>query len=112
MNFWRNWDCPRRNAYGEVFRNHTGLDPHDETDDVLMNEARSLGLSAADPDRHLLLDFLFSHRVGPHLGLERPCFVYDYPAGQAALARVREDPAGHRAVRVIYQQNGNSKRIQ
>lgn len=88
-----------RVTYGEVFRNHTGLDPHDETDDVLMNEARSLGLSAADPDRHLLLDFLFSHRVGPHLGLERPCFVYDYPAGQAALARVREDPTGPRAER-------------
>jgi lysyl-tRNA synthetase class 2 len=31
--------------------------------------------------------------VGPRLGRERPCFISDYPASQAALARLRpEDP--------------------
>jgi lysyl-tRNA synthetase class 2 len=39
-------------------------------------------------ERDLLLDFLFSHGVQPALG-EGLVYVYDYPASQAALARVR-----------------------
>jgi lysyl-tRNA synthetase class 2 len=27
--------------------------------------------------------------VGPRLGLDRPCFICDYPASQAALARLK-----------------------
>jgi lysyl-tRNA synthetase class 2 len=30
-----------------------------------------------------------TERVQPHLGVERPVLLYDYPATQAALARVR-----------------------
>src|SRR3546814_11630789 len=34
-----------------------------------------------------------SHVVGPQLGRGAPTFVYDFPASQAALARVRDgDP--------------------
>jgi elongation factor P--(R)-beta-lysine ligase len=36
------------------------------------------------------LDYLLASRVQPKLGLARPTILYDYPAGQAALARVRE----------------------
>ncbi|RMF82648.1 MAG: EF-P lysine aminoacylase GenX, partial [Nitrospirae bacterium] len=36
---------------------------------------------------------LWIDRVEPHLGADRPCFVTDYPAWQAALAQVRRDPA-------------------
>ena len=36
---------------------------------------------------------LLVERVQPHLGIERPVILYDYPATQAALARVRpEEP--------------------
>jgi lysyl-tRNA synthetase class 2 len=35
---------------------------------------------------------LWIERVEPRLGLARPVFVRDYPASQAALARVRPDP--------------------
>jgi elongation factor P--(R)-beta-lysine ligase len=30
--------------------------------------------------------------VEPHLGRDRPTILFDYPASQAALARVRNDP--------------------
>jgi lysyl-tRNA synthetase class 2 len=40
-------------------------------------------------DRDALLDLLVGTVVGPRLGRERPCFVHDYPASQAALARIR-----------------------
>jgi lysyl-tRNA synthetase class 2 len=35
------------------------------------------------------LDLLMSHVVGPRLGVERPCFIHDYPVSQAALARLK-----------------------
>jgi lysyl-tRNA synthetase class 2 len=40
-------------------------------------------------DHDARLDLLMSHVVGPRLGVERPCFIHDYPASQAALARLK-----------------------
>ncbi|MDB6098102.1 MAG: lysyl-tRNA synthetase, partial [Gammaproteobacteria bacterium] len=40
-------------------------------------------------DRDAKLDLLMGLVVGPQLGRERPCFVCDYPASQAALARLK-----------------------
>lgn len=40
-------------------------------------------------DRDGWLNFLLAELVEPHLGRERPTFLYDYPASQSALARVR-----------------------
>ena len=37
-------------------------------------------------------DFLLLEMVMPHLGSEKPTILYDYPASQAALAKVRNDP--------------------
>ena len=48
---------------------------------------------AAD-DRDGRLDLLLSLVVEPRLPRERPTFVYDYPASQAALARLRSGPDG------------------
>jgi lysyl-tRNA synthetase class 2 len=43
--------------------------------------------------RGQLTDLLMGAVVAPGLGRQEPCFVYDYPADQAALARIRdEDP--------------------
>jgi elongation factor P--(R)-beta-lysine ligase len=35
---------------------------------------------------------LLAHLVEPHLGVVRPTIMYDYPAGQSALAQVEGDP--------------------
>jgi lysyl-tRNA synthetase class 2 len=40
-------------------------------------------------DRDGWLDLLMSHAIEPKLGRTRPTFIYDYPASQAALARIR-----------------------
>ena len=45
--------------------------------------------SLGSEDRDGWLDLLMVERVQPHLGVERPTLLYDYPASQAALARVR-----------------------
>jgi lysyl-tRNA synthetase class 2 len=41
-----------------------------------------------DPDR---FDLDMVDRVEPSLPLERPCFLHDYPAAMASLARLRPD---------------------
>ncbi|TXT33196.1 MAG: lysyl-tRNA synthetase class II [Planctomycetota bacterium] len=55
--------------------------------------ARRSGVSAPESlhsdDRDGWLNLLLAERVEPHLGHDRPTFVFDYPASQAALARVR-----------------------
>jgi len=85
----------RRISYAEAFERHVGVHPHTSDAAMLAQAARchQIAIPAGlDPgDRHGWLDLLMVERVEPHLGGERPAIVYDYPAGQAALARVRRD---------------------
>ena len=37
-------------------------------------------------------DLLLLEMVMPHLGIGAPTILYDYPASQAALAKVRDEP--------------------
>ena len=57
--------------------------------------SQRLGVSApkslpAD-DRDGWLNLLLAERIETHLGHDRPTFLFDYPASQAALARTRCD---------------------
>lgn len=88
----------RRLRYREAFVLHAGFDPFalDAAALRMRLDARGLaapeGLSAEEiADRDFWLDLWMSHCVGPQLGREAPAFVYDFPASQAALARVRDD---------------------
>ncbi len=47
--------------------------------------------SLADDDRDGWLNFLLAELIEPHLGRERPTFLMNYPASQAALARLSSD---------------------
>lgn len=51
----------------------------------------SASLSFHAEDRDSWLNLLLAELVEPHLGRDRPQFVYDYPASQAALARTRNE---------------------
>lgn len=79
-----------RLSYAEVFQSNLGINPHTAQITVLQEFAASRGLNTESQDRSLLLDFLFSHSVAASLGNEQPLFVYDYPACQAALARISQ----------------------
>ena len=48
------------------------------------------GAESLGEDRDGWLDLLLAERVQPRLGSPRPTILFDYPASQAALARVRE----------------------
>ena len=79
-------------SYREAFERFAGIDPHTATVVTLADCARGHGIVTA----HLALhdadgwrDLLLTHVVEPKLGRGRLTFIYDYPASQAALARVR-----------------------
>jgi lysyl-tRNA synthetase class 2 len=84
-------------SYREAFQRHAGFDPHTADPADVVSAARSEGVAVPESlradDRDGWLDLMFVELARPHLGVERPMIVYDYPASQAALARVRpEDP--------------------
>ena len=53
--------------------------------------------SLAEQDRDGWLNFLLAELVEPHLGKDRPTFLYGYPTSQAALAKTSSDAAGESA---------------
>ena len=79
-------------SYSEAFTRHTGVEPHAATAAALVDCARKHGIATdglALTDIDAWRDLLLTHIVEPRLGRGRLTFVYDYPATQAALARVR-----------------------
>jgi lysyl-tRNA synthetase class 2 len=83
-------------SYGEAFRLHAGAEAHAATAGELAELARRWGIEVSDTfasaDRDAWLNLLVAHLVEPHLGQTAPTILYDYPASQAALARVHGDP--------------------
>jgi len=82
-----------RITYRDAFQRHTGLDPFSAGDDDLERCAADHGMPPprGELSRDDRLHLVMSAAVEPELGRTRPTFVYDYPASQAALARIRDD---------------------
>jgi elongation factor P--(R)-beta-lysine ligase len=82
-----------RLSYGEAFQRYLGIDPHAADSASLQRCAVERGVPGADElhmaQRDGWLDLLLSHLIEPHLGRDGMTFIYDYPASQAALARIR-----------------------
>lgn len=87
-----NFDSAERLTYREAIQLHAGVDAFDDPSAVLIARLESAGIDVPKSirsDRDACLDLIMSTLVGPALGRERLSFIYDYPASQAALARVR-----------------------
>jgi lysyl-tRNA synthetase class 2 len=82
-----------RTSYREAFRTHAGVDPFVTPMEKLIERCRercvSIPESLSNSDRDGWLNLMLAEFVEPQLGKERPTILYDYPASQAALARVR-----------------------
>lgn len=95
-------------SYADAFIRYAGIDPHTASNASLYQCAVHHGIIAppglAEHERDGWLDLLLTHLVEPQLGWERvsddssgsttlrrgcPLFLFDYPASQAALARIR-----------------------
>jgi len=89
----------RRFSYREVFMEHLGFDPHTAELAALKQTARArLPVDWDDDNPTTWLEFLFSHWIQPRLpaGIT---FVYDYPAPQAALAKIMVDETSERVAK-------------
>ena len=83
----------------EAFRRYAGVDLYDSLPlhgppdtERLALEARDSGLRvAADDDWSDIFSRLLSERVEPNLGIGPPTILHEYPASEAALARVSPD---------------------
>lgn len=79
-----------RLSYAAALQRHAGVDAFGSSEHELLEAARRHGIHCnADLDRDAKLDLLMGLIVGPRLGRGNPCFVCDYPASQAALARLK-----------------------
>lgn len=80
-----------RMTYQQAFIDVLGVCPLEGSMQELKVAAAKLGLSdIAEPeeDRDTLLQLLFSIGVEAKIGQQVPAFVYDFPASQAALAKI------------------------
>jgi lysyl-tRNA synthetase class 2 len=82
-----------RLSFDEAFERYAGSRVLSRPTGEIVSLARRSGVSAPESllpnDRDGWLNLLLAERVEPHLGHDRPTLIYDYPASQAALARVR-----------------------
>lgn len=86
---------PVRFTYRRAFRELAGVDPFGTLDSLRAYvEGQSIGYTAHGPessDIDIWRDLILVHRVEPNLDPECPTFLYDYPASQASMSRVRPD---------------------
>src|SRR5262249_23594507 len=82
-----------RAKYGDLFRQHVGIPLEDRQG--VRAAAEEVGIPAANKDHDVLVHQLFEHYVEPNLAaVDRPVFVYDYPAALCPLTkRKRDNPA-------------------
>ncbi|HEN3638186.1 TPA: elongation factor P--(R)-beta-lysine ligase [Yersinia enterocolitica] len=82
-------DSSERLSYQQAFLRHLDIDPLSADKAQLREAAAKLDLSNiadTEEDRDMLLQLLFTVGVEPHIGRDKPAFVYHFPASQASLA--------------------------
>lgn len=89
------WGRPQRLTYEAAFGATLSINPHTASLKQLSDAAERSGIvppeSFGESDRDAWLHLLFSDRIEPTLGGDRPVIVCDYPASQAALAQLSPD---------------------
>lgn len=95
----------KRQTYQEVFLAYCNLDPHTADEAQLAKCAREKNIPVQGEwlDKNTWLDLLWTHHIEPKVANERPLFLYDFPASQSALAKIRpENPSVASRFEVYY----------
>lgn len=82
-------------SYADLLQRHAGVDPYDSSTEALRQavEDSPSPVDTGGLDRDDLLSRLFGERVEPRFAPDRVTVVFDYPASQAAMARLNaSDP--------------------
>lgn len=87
-----------RTAYATAFEKRLRLDPHlcsvAELRVAAKSEITQPRLGIREDDRDFWLHVLWALAVEPGLGRKTPEIIYDWPASQASLARIRHESDG------------------
>lgn len=78
-------------TYQNAFITHLGIDPLTSPTSSIHQKMLECGIDIDGMEslsRDSQLQLLFSYCIEPKIGLKAPCFVYDFPASQAALAKI------------------------
>jgi elongation factor P--(R)-beta-lysine ligase len=80
-----------RLSYQELFEKFLAINPHKSAIAELKECAKKHNITMAGEltDRDAWLNLLISHVIEPQIGKEQPIFIYDFPASQAALSKIR-----------------------
>ncbi len=76
-------------TYRELFQQSVGVDPFADSDEALRAPLADIHIDGTGLVRDDWLDLLMTHRIQPGFPADRITVVHDWPATQAALARVR-----------------------
>lgn len=80
-------------TYKDLYKQYFDIDITTVTNAQLQHIAKAHGIQLNDPDvdRDTWLNILMTHCIEPVIGQEKPCMIYNFPASQAALARINAD---------------------
>ncbi len=82
----------QRLSYHEAFLQYAGLDVETSTESICAYAQRvSTSTPTGITDKDTWLDWLMGECVAPRFPQNKLTFIYDYPASQAALARIKPD---------------------
>jgi lysyl-tRNA synthetase class 2 len=85
-------DRSERLSYQDAVQLYAQVDALNDPTQLLLSSLQQSSIDVPidiHQDRDALLDLIMAVVVGPKLGHQRLTFVYDYPASQASLARIR-----------------------
>jgi lysyl-tRNA synthetase class 2 len=92
-------NCPpcTKVSYQKIFIQHTGIDPLNVSKSELIEMIKSkdkMSIWLKDElDNDILLQYIFSEIIEPLIGIDAPCFIYNFPSSQASLAKIsKHDP--------------------
>ncbi len=81
----------RETSYRQLFLDYLGIDPLLAEEQTLRAPLVVYGIDPKGLTRDDWLDLLMTHLIQPSFENNRLMLVYDYPASQCALARIRPD---------------------
>lgn len=84
-----------RLSYRDAFLHYVDIDPFEISDEQLAMRAQKLAAYyGPEMSRDDYLNLILSICIEPNLGINRPCFLYEYPPSQASLAKVSLSSSG------------------
>lgn len=81
-----------RESYTDLFHHYLQINIHEASIDELkiLADKHHISIAGEIDDKDTWLQLLMSHCIEPHIGKDRPVFIYDFPASQSALARIQD----------------------